>query len=93
MISVVMVCQNVTMGMMYSIFMEWNRMEWNGIERYNTYSDDIVLYLVHFYNIIIIYICMSYIQVSDGFIFTCDFINDSIRIVNLYFWHNLIGIL
>ena len=36
--------------------MEWNRMEWNGMERYNTYSHDIVLYLVHFYNIIIIYI-------------------------------------
>ena len=33
--------------------MEWNGMEWNGIERYNTYSHDIVLYLVQDYAIVL----------------------------------------
>jgi hypothetical protein len=32
MISVEMVCQNVTRGIIYSMFMEWNGMEWNGME-------------------------------------------------------------
>ena len=45
MISVEMVCQNVTRGMMYSIFMEWNGIESNGMES----NDIILIVMISFY--------------------------------------------